>query len=58
MLCDVEHQKASGSNPSGCMALLAGIFAPPLLFNRAKQSPQQQWRIPSVVGVRTIHGRL
>ena len=35
--------------------LLVGIFARPLHFNRAKQPPQKQWRIPSVLGVRITH---
>jgi hypothetical protein len=56
MLGHVEHQtKASGSNPSTCKALLAGFFAPLSLFDRAKQAPQQRWRIPSVLGVRATH---
>jgi hypothetical protein len=55
MLSDVEHQKALGSNPSDYMAVLAGIFAPPLLFNRGTQAPQQQRRIPSVLRARITH---
>jgi hypothetical protein len=30
-----------------------GVVALPPFFNRAKQPPQQQWRIPSVLGART-----
>jgi hypothetical protein len=33
MLGDVETLESFGSNPSDCVALLAGIFTPPLLNN-------------------------
>jgi hypothetical protein len=62
-VCQVERRsserrtsnQASGSKSERCEALPAGIFASPLLFNRAKQPPQQQWRIQSVLGLRITY---
>ncbi len=38
---------------SACMALLAGIFALPLLFNGASISQHFEWRTPAISGSRT-----
>jgi hypothetical protein len=35
---------------SACIALLAGIFSLPLLFNGRTREPRQ-WRVPSVLGL-------
>ncbi len=40
---------------SASMALLAGIFALPLLINGSKRPLRLEWRIPSVLGSRAAH---
>ena len=44
---------------SACIALLAGIFSLPLLFNGGSREVRPQWRMPAVLGFsRTNEGQL
>lgn len=40
---------------SACIALLAGIFALPLLFNGGWRETRPEWRIPAVLGLNRTH---
>jgi hypothetical protein len=54
-MLDTEPQKFQEASKQFAIRSMSetGIFALPPFFNRAKQPPQQQWRIPSVLGART-----
>jgi hypothetical protein len=41
---------------SACMAVLAGIFALPVIFNTGWHPMQPRWRVPSILGMRVAHG--
>jgi len=40
---------------SASMALLAGLFALPLLFNGSRHPLRPAWRVPSILGARKTH---